>query len=236
MSVPRSALLPEHADEAEVLRTLIDEALKQFVPPDICRAILDRALRGAGAKTLPTEVDRFCAFVSGPLYAATEQLTGGGTADRLMGELDWVLAHWKQQATSGVRRLDADSDLLAGARVLVVDDEEIARRTLTRGIERFGARAWSASSAEEALMACRRACFDVVVTDYRMQLSSGATLALSLRLAHGDDAPAVICVTGAYPTPSHEDFHAVLMKPVRLIQLVIAIGNAAASARAAHDT
>jgi DNA-binding LytR/AlgR family response regulator len=78
-------------------------------------------------------------------------------------------------------------------RVLVVDDEPIARRRLLRMLERIpGAEvAGEAEDGEEALEQIRRLAPDVLLLDIQMPGLDG----LSLALAGGDRFPAVVFVT-----------------------------------------
>lgn len=75
-----------------------------------------------------------------------------------------------------------DPSLLAGVRVLVVDDEADARATLRAIFEEFGAEPTVVSSARDALDAIARHVPDVVVSDVAMPNESGYALMRQIRL------------------------------------------------------
>lgn len=83
------------------------------------------------------------------------------------------------------------------SRVLVVDDRESGRRSLTRELEDFGFEVRAAASAHEALESL--AVFDpgIIVTDFQMPAIDG--LELLRRVRTFSDAP--IIVISAYNSP-----------------------------------
>ena len=85
---------------------------------------------------------------------------------------------------------------LAGARVLVVDDELAVRRIMARTLSRYGAQVSEAESAHEALIKIgENGGFDVAVTDVSMPGMTGIELAQTLRSR--DFALPILFVTGA---------------------------------------
>jgi PAS domain S-box-containing protein len=83
----------------------------------------------------------------------------------------------------------------AGARVLLVEDEEIVRRVALRILERNGYRVTPARSGEEALdLLARGAQVDLVVTDLMMPGMGGA--GLMARLAERFPRLPVVCMSG----------------------------------------
>jgi PAS domain S-box-containing protein len=87
-------------------------------------------------------------------------------------------------APSAVSPVPAAS--LRGLRVLIVDDIEVNRRVVHEQISSWGMRNGSYASAEEALQAIREAetagdPFDVVIADYQMPGTDGATLAAAIK-------------------------------------------------------
>lgn len=61
-------------------------------------------------------------------------------------------------------------------RVLVVDDDEIARGAIVRTLDRMGCEVTSASNAQEAVSAFLAGKFDLITLDYRMPGLDGMAL------------------------------------------------------------
>lgn len=81
-------------------------------------------------------------------------------------------------------------------RVLVVDDELNQRTAVTAMIERWGFQATAAADGQEALERLRDFQPDAIVTDLMMPRMDGIQLLSKLREEEGDQAPAVIVLTG----------------------------------------
>ncbi len=64
----------------------------------------------------------------------------------------------------------------SGFRVLVVDDDEIARGAIARMLERMGCKLIFASNAQEAVSAFLSGKFDLITLDYRMPGLDGMAL------------------------------------------------------------
>jgi len=64
----------------------------------------------------------------------------------------------------------------SGFRVLVVDDDEIARGAIVRMLERMGCEITSASNAQEAVSMFLTGKFDLITLDYRMPGLNGMAL------------------------------------------------------------
>ncbi len=112
-------------------------------------------------------------------------------------------------------------------KILVVDDEALARQRLISLIEELGAPyrlAGEAANGEEALMAFRRQGADLVLMDIRMPGMDG--LEAARQLAEDPNPPAVIFTT-AYEEHALEAFETAaqdyLLKPVRLERLQAAL-------------
>ncbi len=121
-------------------------------------------------------------------------------------------------------------------RILIVDDEQLARERLARLLDGIGAPyeiAGQASSGEEAIELCSSLEVDLVLLDIRMPGIDGLETAAQL-MAH-DPAPAVIFVT-AYEEHALEAFDKsavdYLLKPVRQERLEAALNKAQALSRA----
>ncbi len=86
-----------------------------------------------------------------------------------------------QPALAGGEGLEPSETLLAGLRVLVVDDERDARDLLTAVLQQHGAEATAAASAREALEAIAQAPPDVLVADIAMPDEDGYLLLEQVR-------------------------------------------------------
>ncbi|WP_022834568.1 hybrid sensor histidine kinase/response regulator [Salisaeta longa] len=112
----------------------------------------------------------------------------------------------------------APSEAPAPARVLVVDDEEMVRSTLTKLLKLKGHTVHTASSGPDALSIVDDTALDIVFTDFGMPEMTGAVLAQTLH----DRQPSlpVVLLTG-YTEPDVDVRHVrtVLTKPFKLADL-----------------
>jgi DNA-binding NtrC family response regulator len=81
--------------------------------------------------------------------------------------------------------------------ILIVDDEEIVRRSFSRVLDGADCRTASAVDGEEALRALARERFDVVLLDLRMPGADGIAMLKSIK-AHWPESEVVV-ITG-YPS------------------------------------
>ena len=91
--------------------------------------------------------------------------------------------HW--DASAG--EIGGDSTIsaaLAGARILVVDDESLNREVLCRRLLREGCRATGANSGRDALVLLRAENFDAMLLDMRMPEMSGLEVLQALKADH----------------------------------------------------
>jgi signal transduction histidine kinase len=86
-------------------------------------------------------------------------------------------------------------DVLAGAQVLLVDDNDINRMVARCFIEPAGATVTEAASGMEALDALAEQAFDVVLLDAHMPKMDGLTTLAKLRKLPGGDALPVVVIT-----------------------------------------
>lgn len=70
------------------------------------------------------------------------------------------------------------------ARILVMDDEELARFTLREILEGAGHEVAEARDGEEGLLLLRQAAFDLVVTDIIMPRKEGVETVIELKRDH----------------------------------------------------
>lgn len=127
---------------------------------------------------------------------------------------------------------DTSAPLLAGIRVLVVEDNDDTREVLGLSLELVGAEVTGAASVDEAIRADLTA-FDIAITDLSMPHRDGYDL---LRTAHAQ-APAlrVIAVSGYSKEQEQErggtpdSFAGYLVKPVdhqELLNTIQRVANA----------
>lgn len=124
--------------------------------------------------------------------------------------------------------------ILAGTRVLVVDDEVDARDALVGLLEHYGANVSSATSVSEAMTALGSSMPDVLISDLAMPGADGYELIRHIRQmpdAAGSTVPA-LAVSG-YGAPEHHEkalangFQRHLRKPVSAAELVVEVARLA---------
>ena len=109
------------------------------------------------------------------------------------------------------------------ARILIVDDEEPFTRMMKMFLEAEEYAVVTACCVRDAVIAMNAHCFDIVITDVRMEtVSAGYDVLRAARaLAH---PPAVILFT-AFPLPADVDADAAISKPSRLDSLLQLISD-----------
>jgi CheY-like chemotaxis protein len=116
------------------------------------------------------------------------------------------------------------ASVLAGKRVLIVDDNRTNRRILQLQVEKWGLLARETDSPVQALEWIRQGDpYDLALLDYQMPGMDGLALARAIRQLPGSRSLALILLSSigqALPVGSEEaGFAAVLSKPVRLSTL-----------------
>ncbi len=92
--------------------------------------------------------------------------------------------------------VDSNSDVLAGRRVLVVDDLDFNRFIGRQLLEHFGASVEEAGDGDAALEALRAGSFDLVLMDLNMPGRSGLEVAAAWRAGHpGGDGPMLVALS-----------------------------------------
>lgn len=129
-------------------------------------------------------------------------------------------------------RLRAGPEDLAGASIVVVDDEPDARDLLRRVLEESGARVHAAASAEEALALVQRERPDVLVSDIGMPDVDGYELLRRVRRLppeEGGTLPAIALTAFARPEDRQRaldaGFAAHLSKPMNPAEVTAAVGR-----------
>jgi len=126
------------------------------------------------------------------------------------------------------------SSLLAGLRVLVVDDEADARELLTTILTQYGAEVTAVATASEAIEAIKKSQLDVLVSDIGMPGEDGYTLIRKIRAIdpnQGGKIPAVALTAYAGVQDQSQTlsagFQIHLPKPVNPSQLATVLSNLA---------
>jgi CheY-like chemotaxis protein len=149
--------------------------------------------------------------------------------DRLKGSLTAITQ------TRGVRGLipetRAADPLLSGRRILVADDEEIIRETISDVLAKSGALSVTARDGVEAVGMIQAQHFDLIVSDIKMPYKNGYEVFAAARIIN-PDCP-VILITGFGYDPDHsivrasrEGLAGVLFKPFKIDQLLEQIRRA----------
>ena len=138
------------------------------------------------------------------------------------------------QPDSQPRVVPVSVDELRGARVLIVDDDEVNRRVLHEQVTSWGMRDGSCVSGEEALLALQAARLEgdpyrIAIIDYQMPGMDGGTLAAIVKDDPATRDTVLVMLTsisqcGATNPASRCD--AYLVKPVRQSQLLQTVATA----------
>jgi CheY-like chemotaxis protein len=115
--------------------------------------------------------------------------------------------------------------LLAGRKVLVIDDEQIIRETVRDVLVKFGCQVDTAREGGEAEALIKQQPYELVLTDIRMPGKSGYEVFRLVRDTH--PGCAVIFMTGFGYDPTHsiiraepEGLSAILFKPFKVDELL----------------
>ncbi|MEE8169625.1 MAG: response regulator [Phycisphaerae bacterium] len=126
----------------------------------------------------------------------------------------------------GFCRSDPPKDpVLSGKRILVADDEEIIRETISAVLSNYGCDVETACDGNEAVAMLEARSYDLLLADIKMPGKNGYEVFAAFR-DHHDDQP-VILITGFGYDPNHsivrarrEGLAAVLFKPFKVDQLL----------------
>jgi PAS domain S-box-containing protein len=139
--------------------------------------------------------------------------------------------HEEQASPAGEGTSHSSSPIsLAGARILVADDEEDARELTARMLLRGGAEVVCVSGAEAALARLETQPFDAIVSDLIMPGIDGWDFVDAVRKRHGSALPIValsgVVGVGHRPRTATAGFFALLKKPVDEQELLSALARA----------
>lgn len=215
------AAAPAEVSELEVVRQSVVEARMPAEVEGIAFKELERLTRTHASATEYTIGLNYLEYlISLPWNTLTRDNLDIDHAKSILDEAHYGLDDIKERVLEylAVRKLK----LASGHRILVVDDEEIARRNLTHVLAKDGYDVVTAASGQEALNRLDVEKFDVVITDLKMQTVDG--LEVLERARKIDPTIEVIMISG-YATPpkaveaiKKESFH-FLAKPLNLDEL-----------------
>jgi PAS domain S-box-containing protein len=213
--------------------------------PAADRCPLQFAVRDTGIGIPPEAIGRLFQSFSQVDASTTRRFGGTGLGlaiakrlAELMGGRMWVESTFGQGSTFSFTiepelasaKLPSHSaappGLLAGCRLLIVDDNATSRRILAALAAKWGAVAHSAATGDEALAGLRAGqTFDLAVIDMQMPGMTGVTLAREIRrLGPAGRLPLVLLSSlGQIPREDRGEFAAHLAKPAKPAQLYAAL-------------
>jgi PAS domain S-box-containing protein len=211
------------------------------IEADVLPFVFDRFRQGESGTTrthsglgLGLAIVRHIVELHGGQVAAASEGKGRGSTFRLS-----LPAHVEGRAVAGTGRMARtrarrQTTVLAGLRVLVVDDDRDARELVTDVLRSRGITVTSAASADEGIVALDRDVPDVIVSDIAMPERDGYELIRQIRQRppdRGGLVPAVALTAYARPEDSERSlssgFQLHLAKPVEVDYLVSAVASLA---------
>ncbi|MCG3127023.1 MAG: Regulator of RpoS [Phycisphaerae bacterium] len=124
--------------------------------------------------------------------------------------------------------------VIGGKRILIAEDEDIIRETISDVLTKYGAITQTASDGSAAIAMIRAQHFDLVLSDIKMPQADGYEIFSAVKA--GDVHTPVILITGFGYDPSHsiiraskEGLAAVLFKPFKVERLVEDVRHALTS-------
>jgi signal transduction histidine kinase/ActR/RegA family two-component response regulator len=163
---------------------------------------------------------------------------GIGTGARFLVRLPFREAHWptKEQRAAHRREFDhsdIEAPTLAGLTILIVDDEQDARRLLTHILSSGGAVVHEAASGEEALGKLEELSPDILISDIAMPGMDGYELIRTVRdlaAAAKRPLPASLALTAFARTEDRTrallaGYQAHVAKPVEPVELLATVAS-----------
>ncbi len=122
--------------------------------------------------------------------------------------------------------------------VLIIDDDDMLRRTLARGLQNNDFNVITADSAEMGVHVLGRVAVDAIVLDRMMTGTDGLTFLKNLRAA-GDATPVIMLTAMTGPENAIDGLDAgaddYLAKPFQLRELILRLNNITRSRTATSD-
>lgn len=131
-------------------------------------------------------------------------------------------------ATAPSNQPNTECLILAGLKVLVVDDSEDNQEILVEFLRSAGASVETAANGHEAITKALKGIFDIVLMDLQMPVVDGVTATKELR-AHGFKKPILALTANALPKDRRqsraEGFNDHITKPIRARSLIKAVAE-----------
>lgn len=166
----------------------------------------------------------------GKLDAGVELLSKPYTREALARRFRHVLNNSRQQATGGISytapRPAESRTTIAGATVLLVEDDELIRMNTADVLQDAGCVVVDAGSGEEAMTALQTTPVDVMITDLNLPGMSGAQLASKARDLRGSMAIVFATGDGVGAEDATNPGDIILVKPYDARRLTDAVASA----------
>ncbi|OSM04051.1 putative PAS domain-containing protein [Magnetofaba australis IT-1] len=164
--------------------------------------------------------------ITGVLVKPIEQQTFISMLGRL--ELALQQRHTGVSTVGACQNKDTPPDALAGARVLVVEDNEINQQVAREMLERAGIEASTASDGQEAVDKALANPYDCILMDIQMPRLDGYQATRQIRLRKPSDALPILAISANAMTSDREESLAAgmddhLCKPIEPEQLYAAL-------------
>ncbi|MEF2230698.1 MAG: response regulator [Pseudodesulfovibrio sp.] len=153
------------------------------IPSDKLEAIFDSFVQGADHLTHTTGslglglaiVNRLVAMLGGSVRCSSQEGRGS------IFSVELPLGRSRYAARSPLEMAMGEEKPLAGARVLVAEDEPVNQRYITRLLEKMGCAVTLTEDGEGAVEALRAVPFDIVLMDVEMPVMTGIEATLAIR-------------------------------------------------------
>jgi CheY-like chemotaxis protein len=209
----------------------------QGIGSDVLPFVFDRlrqgdsgSARGQGGLGIGLALVRhFVELHGGSVYAESP---GEGQGATFVVKLPLMVAEMRDQTIAHHDSPRLDSAVLAGARIIVVDDDPTAVELIAEVLVRAGGEAISCGTADEALQAFARSRPDVILSDIEMPGQDGYSLIRKLRALgpeQGGKTPAVALTAFGRPEDRirslRAGFNIHVSKPVDPAELVAIVAS-----------
>jgi len=137
---------------------------------------------------------------------------------------------WHSDIGAAADISEAVAGEFAGTPVLLVEDDEILRESMTQLLRRWGIDVHAAANEDDALRLISEVGIspELVIADYNLQTRAGLDVITAIRKAAGEDVPAIVVTADAEPkvvSGIRDAGVPVLIKPVSPPRLRVMMHN-----------